>query len=89
MKILYHDIQRKSPDQESSIAAQYFPDLDTMLGESDCVVLATPASPDGRQLIDSKRVRKFKVGSRYVASVIRSRSINGIEEIDANLWKDL
>jgi len=37
-----------------------------MLGECDCVVLATPASPDGRKVIDKERLEKFKRGSRFV-----------------------
>jgi lactate dehydrogenase-like 2-hydroxyacid dehydrogenase len=63
MKILYHDIIRK-PALEGPLSATYHPDLNTMLSESDCVVLATPASPDGRQLIDGERIKHFKIGSR-------------------------
>ena len=37
-----------------------------MLGKCDCVVLATPASPDGRKSIDKKRLACFKWGSRFV-----------------------
>ncbi|KAG4026656.1 hypothetical protein MFRU_038g00600 [Monilinia fructicola] len=66
MKILYHDIMRKSSSQEASIKAQFFTNLDEMLALSDCVVLATPASPDGSKFLDRERLSKFKEGSRFV-----------------------
>lgn len=66
MKILYYDIVRKTPPQEAEIGAQFFANLDEMLALSDCVVLATPASPDGRKFLDRERLTKFKEGSRFV-----------------------
>ncbi|TGO25457.1 hypothetical protein BPAE_0079g00030 [Botrytis paeoniae] len=66
MKILYYDIVRKTPSQEAAIEAQFFIDLDDMLALSDCVVLATPASPDGRKFLDRQRLSKFKDKSRFV-----------------------
>lgn len=66
MKIKYHDVIRKSLSQEADIEAEYFSDLDDMLAISDCVVVATPASPDGRKLIDKPRLEKMKWGSRFV-----------------------
>ena len=66
MKILYYDVVRKSHSQEAGIEAQFFSDLDEMLAMSDCVILATPASPDGRKFLDKERLSKFKEGSRFV-----------------------
>jgi len=66
MKIKYFDVVRKSPVNEASIEAEFFSDLDTMLSSCDCVVLATPASPDGRKVIDKARLGCFKRGSRFV-----------------------
>ncbi|KAL3423109.1 alcohol dehydrogenase [Phlyctema vagabunda] len=66
MKIVYFDILRKSPGAEASIDATFYPDMDSMLGACDCVVLATPASPDGRKAIDAARLKCFKPGSRFV-----------------------
>lgn len=37
-----------------------------MLGDSDCVVLATPSSLDGSKLINTSTLSKFKQGSRFV-----------------------
>lgn len=66
MKIKYHDVLRKPLHREAEIDAEFFPGLDDMLAISDCVVLATPASPDGRKLIDKSRLEKMKWGSRFV-----------------------
>lgn len=66
MKIKYHDVIRKSSGQEAEIEGEFFSNLDDMLAISDCVVLATPASPDGRKLIDRSTLEKMKWGSRFV-----------------------
>ena len=66
MKIKYFDVIRKSPAKEAEIEAEFFTDLDAMLAISDCVVLATPASPDGKKLINKERLSKMKQGSRFV-----------------------
>ncbi|KAG9236525.1 D-isomer-specific 2-hydroxyacid dehydrogenase-like protein [Amylocarpus encephaloides] len=66
MRILYHDILQKPPSVESEVDAEFVASLDEMLGRSDCVVLATPASPDGRKLMTGERVGKMKMGSRFI-----------------------
>jgi lactate dehydrogenase-like 2-hydroxyacid dehydrogenase len=66
MKIAYHDIIRKSTAQEEELSAQYFDTLDSLLSVSDCVVLATPASSDGRKLITKERLSNLKWGSRFI-----------------------
>lgn len=66
MQIKYHDVIRKLPLKEAEIGAQFFSDLDKMLAVSDCVVLATPATPDGKKLISRERLTKFKKGSTFV-----------------------
>lgn len=64
MKILYHDIVRKSREEEDSVGATFYEQLDDMLGVADCVVLATPFF--GSKLITRERLAKFKRGSRFV-----------------------
>ncbi|KAA8647756.1 hypothetical protein EYZ11_000223 [Aspergillus tanneri] len=64
MKIQYHDLVRKSPEQERSVDATYFAQLDDLLGSSDCVVVATPFA--GSTLLTLERFRKFKRGSRFI-----------------------
>lgn len=66
MKIVYYDVVRKSPAQEAVVSAQYYESLEAMLAISDCVVLATPASPDGKKLITKEVLDKFKWGSRFI-----------------------
>jgi len=66
MKIKYHDVVRKFPAREAEIEAEFFYDLDEMLTISDCVVLATPASPDGKKVLGKERISKMKWGSRFV-----------------------
>ncbi|KAL2817278.1 hypothetical protein BDW59DRAFT_166001 [Aspergillus cavernicola] len=65
MKILYHDIVRKSSEIEGSIGgAVFYPELEKMLGEADCVVVATPFA--GETLMTGERFQRFKRGSRFV-----------------------
>lgn len=40
--------------------------VDDMLAISDCVVVATPAAPDGKKIITRERLAKMKMGSRFV-----------------------
>ena len=64
MKILYNDIERKSSSQEQQVDAKFYPNLEEMLGQSDCVLVATPFS--GKTLITASLLEKFKRGSRLV-----------------------
>lgn len=66
MKILYFDIFRKTPEQEAAVEAEFFTDLEKMMEESDCVLLATPATPDGKKVISKERIAGFKKGGRFV-----------------------
>ncbi|KAI9727366.1 MAG: hypothetical protein M1834_008437 [Cirrosporium novae-zelandiae] len=64
MNIYYHDIIRKSQEQEAAVKATYFDKLDDLLGASDCILVATPFS--GKKLINAEKLSKFKKGSRFV-----------------------
>ncbi|RAH69319.1 D-mandelate dehydrogenase-like dehydrogenase [Aspergillus aculeatinus CBS 121060] len=64
MRIVYHDLVRKAPAVEGSINATFSETLDGVLGQADCVVLATPFA--GRTVIDGAALRKFKKGGRLV-----------------------
>ena len=66
MKIKYYDVIRKLPPKEAEIEAEFFSNLDDMLAIADCVVLATPATPDGKKVISRERLAKMKMGSRFV-----------------------
>lgn len=64
MKIQYNDLVRKSQEQEASVEATFFAELDDLLGNSDCVVIATPFA--GQKLITAERLQKFKKHSRFI-----------------------
>lgn len=66
MKIHYHDVVRKSPALENELGAVYHDELAELLRVSDCVVLCTPASTDGKPLITRQTLAELKPGSRFV-----------------------
>ncbi|KAL4933045.1 D-mandelate dehydrogenase-like dehydrogenase [Aspergillus undulatus] len=64
MKILYHDLFRKSAEIEGSVNATFYKSLDELLGDADCVVVATPFA--GETLLTAERFAKFKKGGRFI-----------------------
>jgi lactate dehydrogenase-like 2-hydroxyacid dehydrogenase len=67
MRIHYHDVERKPKDVEESVNVEKFhPVLDDLLSSADCVVLCTPASPDGQPLLTTERFARFRKGARFV-----------------------
>ncbi|KXH66820.1 alcohol dehydrogenase [Colletotrichum salicis] len=67
MKIAYVDPIPKSAEQETTVKAVRYPDLDTMLAVTDCVVISAPGGAEGgKALIDASRLAKMKAGSRLV-----------------------
>ena len=63
MEILYFDIDRKSAAQESEVGAIFYPSLDSLLQNSDCLLLASPGGPT---ILDARRLALLKPGSRIV-----------------------
>lgn len=80
MNIFYHDIARKSIEQELAIEAKFFENIDTMLAVSDCVILATPFF--GSQIINAERLANFKQGSRFV-NIARGALVDENALVDA------
>ncbi|KAK4226426.1 hypothetical protein QBC38DRAFT_456303 [Podospora fimiseda] len=66
MKIAYFDIDRKSPEVETELGATFYESLSSLLRASDCVVLCTPASPDGKALITAETLASLRPGTRFV-----------------------
>ncbi|KAI9758614.1 MAG: alpha mannosidase-like protein [Chaenotheca gracillima] len=64
MKILYHDVLRKSSEMESSVDAVFYETLDEMLEAADCIILATPFA--GTKVLNDSSISKMKHGSRLV-----------------------
>lgn len=66
MQVHYHDLYRQPAAVEADLAATYHPTLQELMGACDCVVLATPASPDGRPLITAETLSWLRPGARFV-----------------------
>ncbi|KAL8732897.1 MAG: hypothetical protein Q9166_002498 [cf. Caloplaca sp. 2 TL-2023] len=66
MKIIYHDIKRKSPDQEEAVKANFYPRIEDMLSVTDCLLLATPSNFRGRPFLTSEIIAQLPRGSRFV-----------------------
>lgn len=66
MKIAYYDVVRKPTSVEAGLGAAFYDTLRSLLAVSDCAVLCTPASPDGKPLITPETVGALKPGARFV-----------------------
>ncbi|KAK3328138.1 D-isomer specific 2-hydroxyacid dehydrogenase [Cercophora scortea] len=66
MAIAYHDVIRKPLAVEKQLHAAFHATLDSLLQTSDCVVLCTPASADGKPLITAAALRRMRPGTRFV-----------------------
>ncbi|KAL8704484.1 MAG: hypothetical protein Q9201_002359 [Fulgogasparrea decipioides] len=64
MKIIYHDIVRKSVEHERMIDATFYPIMEDMLPDTDCLLLATPFS--GRPFLTADVIARLPRGSRFV-----------------------
>ena len=64
MKIQYHDIIRRTQEDESAVEATYFDDLEDLLRASDCVVCCVPFG--GQRIFNAEMFSKFKKGSRFI-----------------------
>lgn len=80
MKILYHDIVRMPRELENVSKATYHKDMDTLLAESDCVVVATPFS--GETLLNASLLAKMKPGSRVV-NIARGKLLDEAALVEA------
>lgn len=82
MKIKYYDVVRKPLSKEAEIEAEFFSNMDDMLAISDCVVVATPAFPGGKKLINKSRLDKLKWGSRFI-NIARGTLVDEVAVADA------
>ena len=64
MKIYYHDVVRKSREQEDAVAATFCSTIDELVETADCTVLVVPFA--GQQLVTADLLSKFKKGSRFI-----------------------
>ena len=66
MKIAYYDVVRKPAALEGELGATFYGSMSELMRASDCVVLATPASPDGRPIIRADTLSFMRPGTRFV-----------------------
>ena len=63
MDILYYDKYRKHPSQEQEVPVTYLPSLESLLEQSDCVLLASPGGPP---ILDARTLALLPRGARVV-----------------------
>ncbi|KAJ5172367.1 D-isomer specific 2-hydroxyacid dehydrogenase NAD-binding [Penicillium capsulatum] len=80
MKILYHDIVQMPRALEQVSQATFHRSMDTLLAESDCVLVATPFS--GETLLNASLLAKMKPGSRLV-NIARGKLLDEAALVDA------
>ena len=80
MKILYHDIVQMPRELERVSNATFHKNMDTLLAESDCVLVATPFS--GETLLNASLLAKMKPGSRLV-NIARGKLLDEAALVDA------
>ncbi|KAF2430382.1 D-isomer specific 2-hydroxyacid dehydrogenase [Tothia fuscella] len=80
MKIIYNDVNRLPESVEKGVSAQYYENLDDMLADSDCVLLATPFV--GEKVMNAERFAKMKRGSRFV-NIARGKLVDEVSLLAA------
>ncbi|KAK3941021.1 D-isomer specific 2-hydroxyacid dehydrogenase [Diplogelasinospora grovesii] len=75
MRIAYYDVIRKSPSMEMTLGATFYGTLEELMKASDCVVLCTPASSDGKPLITADSLGHMRKGTRFV-NIARGSLVN-------------
>jgi len=59
MRVLYHDVQRATPEDEAALGATFVP-LETLLAESDFVTLHVNLTAETRHLVDGRALGRMK-----------------------------
>ena len=70
MRILYNSRRRVGPEIEAETGAVFYPEVDTLLAESDFVSLHCPGGPETFHLIDGRRLGLMKT-SAYLINTAR------------------
>ncbi len=79
MKIVYHDVVRKTYDHDDHIDAKFYDKLDDMLPECDCLLIATPGGPP---LLNKRTLSLLRQGSRVV-NIARGSLVDETDLADA------
>jgi len=75
LNIHYYSRNRRPTPVEEALGAQYWPDLDAMLGEVDIVSLHTPLTRETFHILSAPRLARMKKGS-YLVNVSRPELVD-------------
>ncbi len=81
MKVLYHNRSRLPQQTEAGLGAQYV-DLDTLLAQSDHLMLVLPYSPQAHHLVDAAALAKMKPTATLV-NIARGGIVDELALADA------
>lgn len=74
LTVVYHSRHRLPQSQETMFGAQYEPDLDQLVAQSDILSLHCPASSETHHIIDARRIALMKPGA-YLVNTARGQLI--------------
>lgn len=74
LTVIYHSRHRLPQSQETMFGAQFEPDLDKLVAQSDILSLHCPASPETHHIIDARRIALMKPGA-YLVNTARGQLI--------------
>lgn len=60
MKVIYHDVVRRKPEEEAALGLEYVPNLEELLSRADFVTVHVPLTPDTRHMISTREFAAMK-----------------------------
>ena len=60
MKVIYHDVVRRKPEEEAALGLEYVATLEELLSRSDFVTVHVPLTADTRHMISTKEFAAMK-----------------------------
>jgi lactate dehydrogenase-like 2-hydroxyacid dehydrogenase len=82
MRVLYHSRRRADPATEQQIGAEWCPDLDALLAQSDVVSLHCPATPETYHLMNHDSLARMQPGAVLV-NTSRGDVVDEVALVDA------
>lgn len=81
MRIIYHSVDRPTPEQERELGAQ-FVDRDTLLREADFLTIHVPLSPDTNHLIGAQELALMK-STAFLINTSRGKVVEEAALVEA------
>lgn len=60
MKVLYHDVVRRKPEEEAALGLEYVPNLEELLSRADFVTVHVPLTADTHHMISTREFAAMK-----------------------------